>query len=66
MDVGIFTDNSDSMKNFLENPPDWLKKVGDDWTAPVDSKQVKGANNDTVSFDYTFSCGSGSNNGSFF
>lgn len=29
MDVGIFTDDSDSMKKFLDNPPEWLKEVGD-------------------------------------
>jgi hypothetical protein len=29
MDVGIFTDDSDSMKKILDNPPEWLEKVGD-------------------------------------
>jgi len=28
MDVGVFTDDSRYMTEFLENPPDWLKKVG--------------------------------------
>ncbi|OHD06998.1 MAG: hypothetical protein A2Y41_11165 [Spirochaetes bacterium GWB1_36_13] len=29
MDVGVFTDDSDLMKKFLESPPDWLKEIGD-------------------------------------
>lgn len=30
MDIGIFTDDSNSMQKFLDNPPDWLTKIGDE------------------------------------
>ena len=28
MDVGVFTDNSEYMQDFLKNTPNWLKEVG--------------------------------------
>lgn len=29
MDVGLFADGSGQMQKFLDNPPDWLKEIGD-------------------------------------